>query len=275
MSWVYAFPLWLVCVVFIGGISLLACSGLFISRRRRGQREQIPHNDVAGPVLSTIGTVLAVVLSFIVVVVWQQYDQAGTYVEQEAGNIIDLYHESWVLPQPVRGEIQAALRQYVDLVVHKEWPLMRQGQSSDAARLEAVRVIMLVETFQPRTIAQQNAQADALHHAHAFSDFRRDRLFDNSDSVPLLVWAMMFLIAAITIAAIYLFTIVDFRIHFVMTTLLAVVIGAMFVIIAELDLPFRGENQIPPTALMHAYQIFAEGYVGPGTEGTANVTNPH
>jgi hypothetical protein len=258
MSWVYEVPLWLVCVIFIGGVSFLACSGLFVSRRRYSADFRISQNDVAGPVLTTIGTVLAVILSLMAAGVWQEYDQAAGYVEHEADNIADLYRESWVLPEPSRTKIQLGLQRYVDLVVHDEWPLMRHGKSSAAANRAAVRVIMLVERVQPRTIAQQNAQADALHHAHMFADFRRLRLFDNAQSLPPLVWAMMFLISAVTIVSVYFFSIADFRTHLIMTLSLAIVIGAMFVIIAELDLPFRGEIQIPPTAFVYAYNAFDE-----------------
>jgi hypothetical protein len=257
MSWVYGFPLWLVCVIFIGGLPLFACTGLFFSRKRYRGDVRLAQNDVAGPVLSTVGTVLAVILSFMAVVVWQEYDQAAGFVEQEADNIADLYRESWVLPEPSRTQIQIGLRRYVNLVVHNEWPLMRQGESSKAASRAAVRVIMLVERINPRTPAEQNAQADALHHAHTFADFRRLRLFENSQSVPPVVWAMMLLISAITIGTVYFFSIADFRTHLIMTLALAVVIGAMFVIIAELDLPFRGEVQIPPTAFVGAYDAFA------------------
>ncbi len=72
---------------------------------------------------------------------------------------------------------------------------------------------------------------------------------------------MMMLVAAITLASSYFFRVSNARAHMTMTLTLAVVIGATFIMIAELDLPFRGEMQIPPTAFAHAYRAFHDSPV--------------
>ena len=54
----------------------------FLQRRLRSEMLR-RHNDVAGYLFSAVGVLYAVVLGFVVVVVWQKYDGAVANVENE------------------------------------------------------------------------------------------------------------------------------------------------------------------------------------------------
>jgi hypothetical protein len=267
MTWVYTIPIWLVCILFIGGMSAFASAGLVISRSERVTKLRQASNDFAGPIMATLGTILAVMLSFIVAGVWQEYDQSALIVQTEADEISNLYHEVSVFPQPLRNQTHAAIERYVDLVVNREWPLMRNGGYSDEAHRAAMRVVSLIESYNPQTMGQQTSQADALGHAHAMMDARGNRLFQNQQTIPPLLWTMMIFIAVVTLGSSYFFYVPDARAHLVMTAAVGAVIGAIFVVIAELDLPFRGDLQIPATAFQHDYQTFADDPVPTPTPG--------
>jgi hypothetical protein len=257
MQWVYSVPAWLVSICFIGGCSALAAGGLLIVDKRRA-KHPADVNDVAGPVMATIGTILAVMLSFMVVTVWQEYDQAAAAVQTEVDAIDNLYDEVSAFPPALRFEIRSSLVDYTNTVVHQEWHLMRTGGSSPQAHRIAARIVALVESYDPTTPGLQNAQADALTHAHEFSNARGARLFENRQAVPPLLWLVMIFVAAMTLASVYFFTVASKRWHMVMTIAVGAVIGAIFVVIAELDLPFRGDLQIAPSAFAESYEVFAD-----------------
>ena len=84
MTWIYSLPAWLFMSAAVIGACALACGLLAFMRKRMTRNEQIAHNDVAGPILTTIGTVLAVMMSFMVVGVWQEYDNAAQTAQREA-----------------------------------------------------------------------------------------------------------------------------------------------------------------------------------------------
>jgi hypothetical protein len=259
VTWVYALPSWVVVIGIVGCLSACSAAGLLVFWRVAPDAD-VDHNDVAGPVISTIGVILAVMLSFMVVTVWQEYDQAAALVETEAGEIADLYHEAAVLPSQPRAAIRAGLQRYVSLLVNQEWPLMRSGGTSDLARAAITNVAGVVEAYQPRTPAAQNAQADALMHAHQILDARRNRIFANQQSVPGLLWAVMWFMAIVTIGSVYFFRVQSRVAHLLMTVALAAVVGAIFVMIAELDLPFRGDLQIRPDAYTQDVVVFRAGF---------------
>ncbi len=256
MLWIYAMPAWLFTVVCVAVVTSLSVAGLFFTRRRFPHSEQITHNDVAGPIVATLGTVLAVVLSFMVVTVWQEYDAAAQTVQTEVSAVSDLYHTASALPQPFKGRLQTELQRYVNAVVFDEWPLMRRGMISDVAHVEAFRVFHIVTSLKPQNTTQEALQADMISLSHAFNDARRQRLFDNHQAIPYILWFAMLFITAVTIASTYFFRVANLTAHVTMIAGLSAVIAIILVVIAEFDLPFRGDIQVPPSAYSHAYTAF-------------------
>ncbi len=86
------------------------------------------HNDVAGFLFSAVGVLYAVVLGFVVVVVWQKYDDAVSNVENEVDAVANLYHVVDAFPTTERNQIRAGLRAYAETVALVEWPAMNRDQ---------------------------------------------------------------------------------------------------------------------------------------------------
>ncbi len=262
MLWVYAVQPWWLFLIVIGGVCALSAAGLALFHRFVRQSEELTHNDVAGPIIGTVGTILAVILSFLLVTVWQQYDGAAATVEQEAGAVADLYHLAGSLPDPVRGQIQDDLHTYINAVVEDEWPAMKDGRNSPVARRAALQALAIVARYNPTAPAQQALQQDAIGLVHTIQDSRRDRLFDNAQGIPVFFWVSNLVLAAITIGFSYLFRVRSKAAHFVMTLSLAAVIAIIFVLIALFDYPFRGESQIPPTIFIDLQHQLGNGLTG-------------
>lgn len=237
-------------VVLCGG----SVAGLLIYRRFVPSRDDLTHNDVAGPIIATVGTILAVVLSFMLVTVWQEYDQAGATVQTEASALSDLYHTATFLPPAVDTQIRDAIQTYIGAVLHNEWPDMRNGNRSIATRRDSLAIRRVVSQYQPSTPTQQALQQVALGLIQKFADSRQARLFANQQGIPLILWFGNALLAAITIGFCYIFRVRSALMHVVMTALLAAVIAIMFALIAEFDYPFRGDIQIAPTPFVDLQQ---------------------
>ena len=252
-----AMPAWLAALLVIGAMSTFAGVGLAIVRRRfwSSQTDEISHNDVAGPIIGTIGTVLAVMLSFMVVTEWQEFDNAAAGVQTEASAIIDIYHISQNMPTRIFVPLQSALHGYVDRVVYDEWPKMRAGERSVAAHQELYRIIGILAAYDPHTPGQQELQRECLSLAQTLADARRQRLFNNAQSIPDLLWFTLVFVGIVTIVFCWFFRVRSLRVHTFMTVALAAVLGSMFVLIAEFDLPFRGDVHVTPAAFDHAHEV--------------------
>jgi len=245
--WVYALPPGVLCLTVLLVMCALAAGGLMLFWRLVPQSDELTHNDVAGPIIGTVGTILAVILSFMLVTVWQQYDGAAATVEQEASAVADLYHLATEFPQPLQHQLQQALGTYINAVVDDEWPAMRTGGRSPLARRAVIGAMRIVAHYQPGSSTQQTLQQTALALMETMQDARRNRLFANDQGVPIFFWLGNCLLAAITIGLCFLFRVRSRYAHFTMTLALTAVIGTVFVLIALFDYPFRGYTQIPPT----------------------------
>jgi hypothetical protein len=250
VTWVYLLPPWLLFVLALTVAITLSAGGLLLSRRARQRGEEVTHNDVAGPIIATVGTMLAVISSFLLVTVWQEYDGAAATVVQEESAVADLFRISPHFAKPTSTTLRVLMKRYVDDVVDREWPEMRDGRSSPLAQSAVLDTISLLSGYQPRTSAEATLQDHALNFATTIADSRRARLFANQQGIPIFFWVGNLLLAAITVAFCFLFKVRSLTAHLIMTSALATVIATIFVLIALFDYPFRGDSQIRPTVFL-------------------------
>ena len=246
-------PAWVFMCTAVIGSSALAALLLALARKRILRTNSITHNDVAGPILATIGTVLAVMMSFMVVGVWQEFDGSAQTVQTEASALADLHHLADAFPQPSRNHLKAKVDRYVTDVIAIEWPMMRSGNESFRVHDEAYQIEAAVTHIMPHNAAETNLQAAALEVTHRFLDARRERIHDNRQGIPLILWAVMMLIGCITVLFSFYFRVDRPFAQYLMVIVLTTVIAITFSLIAELDYPFRGDIAVSPAPFVHTY----------------------
>src|ERR1700757_283535 len=90
-------------------------------------------NEV-GNYLQTLGGIYAVLLAFVVYVVWGQFNEGRGYVDREAAALVDLHRTASGLPPASRDRIQKGLRDYVDAVLADEWQAMARRDEATIER---------------------------------------------------------------------------------------------------------------------------------------------
>lgn len=75
-------------------------------------------------------------------------------------------------------------------------------------------------------------------------DDRRHRLADNENGLPPILWAVLWVGGAITIGFGFLFGVEKGRVQLLMTGAVATLVAISFVVIAELDYPYRGDTGV-------------------------------
>lgn len=251
VTWIYGIPAWLFMSSSVIGATAIACGLLAFTRRHLSVNDQIRHNDVAGPILTIIGTVLAVMMSFMVVGVWQEYDNAAQTAQQEASALSDLHHLADAYPDPFRTRLQGMVDEYIDLVINREWPEMRNGGESRRAHDTAYALVDLLDMWRPHDPGYQSLQFRGEELASTFLDKRRDRILANRQGIPISLWATMLFTGAITIVFSFYFRVEQPRAHYIMIGAETAVITLIFTLIAELDYPFRGDIAVDPYSFIH------------------------
>ncbi len=114
-------------VIIVVGLSIL---GLVIFRRLVSNSRLESAHTVSGEVFfSLAGVLYAVLVAFVVVVVWEQFVDAEAAAQSEASAIADLLRDSQAFPASERPQLQQSLTAYAQDVVDDEFPRMRQGES--------------------------------------------------------------------------------------------------------------------------------------------------
>ena len=106
MQSLYTCPPFVMLIAAIVIVTAVACLGQAFVQRRVPREDFFQHNDVAGPMLAVVGTLYAVVLGFVTVVVWQQYDSTRARVSVESASVGDAWHSAVGLPAAVRNPLR-------------------------------------------------------------------------------------------------------------------------------------------------------------------------
>ena len=169
-------------------VALAAIGVHYVVQRCIGPRILAEQNNVAGFIYSAIAVTYAVVLGFVVVVVWEKYGDVQNHTDAEVAALFDLYHTAKAFPQPLRHQIRADLRGYVDDVITKEWPEMTKGTLALGAVSDVENIAQEIETFSPANMGQQDAHQIAMQELLRAFDARRERILATSGSVPPILW---------------------------------------------------------------------------------------
>ncbi len=242
---------------------VLACGGHILFRRIVPYKALVAHNDVAGFTIAVIGVIYAVLLAFVVIVVWQQYNDSDTRYGEEVASIADVYAYTRELPPREGVDMRLRIRRYVGLMIDDEWPLMLHGGFS----LRASKVIGSVQNEladkRPTDLRGALVQSQMLKSIREARDNRQHRLADNANSLPMVMWVALIAGAAVTVGFGYLFGVENFKAQLAMTGSVAVLIAFSFTILIELDFPFQRDSAIGPGRWQYLQRSFDLPGVGP------------
>src|SRR5262245_61240912 len=82
---------------WVGVVVALSLVGLTLTRLLVPRELLARTADPAGDYLQTLGTIYAVLQAFVVFVVWTQFNEARSFVEREANEIMDLFRTTQAL----------------------------------------------------------------------------------------------------------------------------------------------------------------------------------
>jgi hypothetical protein len=108
-----------------------AILGLSLVQRLVPSTLRREHNDVAGFIYGVVGVAYAVLLAFVVIVVWEEYERAKDTAETEANELTGVHFLADGFPDPERARVQELVRSYARVVVEGEWPMMDKGETSE------------------------------------------------------------------------------------------------------------------------------------------------
>ena len=251
----------LVMVVFVETLSLI---GLFLARRFLLPRFQYSEgiNDAVSGTVQAIGVFYGITVGLIAVGVWNTNSSAVDMVSQEASAVGGIYRDVAGMPSPWREELTAKLREYLEIVVQREWPEQRKGTIPSAGTTALNEFQVKLFAYEPTTAGQTALHSEALRAFNRLADSRRLRLNAVSSGLSGTMWGVIWVGAIISIGVAYLFKIEDAKMHAVLIALMGGFLAMVLFMISINDRPFYGVVSISPEPfqlLTDRIQSFAIG----------------
>lgn len=212
-------------------------------RRKEGrlEREDAPAVDYIN---LFIGTLYMVLLSLIVVVMWQNVSDVSGDVRAEASGLEALAQTAQRLPAAEGEPLLKAVHDYAATVLTTEWPPTAAVRDSANRNAPAARVLAEARAAVTRPVAAGalagTVEDQAIEEINTVADAREDRLAKSGDGIPTVLLIALALLSLITIAtplALGLRADVVAFAGFVVTTAL---VCLAFWFVVDLQSPFHG-----------------------------------
>jgi hypothetical protein len=235
---------------------LLSIAGMYLVRRRIPFARLKGNNEVAGFIYSMIGIVYAVLLGFIVIVVWEKYSDTENSIQEEAVHISILLRDAQPLPEATRRQLQERLLTYAKSVVEEEWKTMAKGQSSPTTTEAYDKIWESYYEIQPQSEREKIFYQESINGLGDLSHSRRFRMLSSRSGLPVALWVLLIGGGIIAVGFTYLFGIESARTQILMLASLAGLIGFILFLIISLDFPFSGDLRIEPKAIKNVIETW-------------------
>ncbi|MCW5824349.1 MAG: DUF4239 domain-containing protein [Cyanobacteria bacterium TGS_CYA1] len=241
---------------FVVITTVSAVVGMLYVRRKVGVSKLREYHEVAGYLLSIIGTLYAVLLGFVVVDTMQHVQDLRVLVEQEANGIANIYLCSKVFEEKDRDEIRNLSHNLVLAVVDDEWPAMQQGKFSPKAFQSAYVLWNRILSVEPKTELQKNAQAQIISEMCRTAESRRTRLISAKMGVQPILWVVLIIGGLFTVLFTYFFGVESVKAQIIMTTLVALTLALNMLLVFIFGSPFTGDMAVRPDAFKLNLKIY-------------------
>lgn len=231
-----------------------------VGDRLRPQAWRHSDEHAAGSLVrDLISTFFLAVVAFVVVICWQQYDNAHSHTVTEANALTNTYWAARGLPDPERGKVEHLVRDYTSRVVDQEWQVMdREHRLSRPAQdtLDTLRDTVAAVHSEDPTVSDR--RASALTSLDQVAEARHDRAIDAEYGMPGFLYAALWFGTILLLISPVLTGIRVTKRSVAMIALLGVLVGSATFQIYQLDHPFSGGDVVGKDAFRLALSDFQQ-----------------
>ena len=241
-------------LIFIILPVLVAFAGVWSTRKIFTHDLLKRHAEITAPIHAAISVVYAVLLAFVILSVWEQYNMAEDAVEKEANQIEALDRDIETFSEPAKSEIRAALQAYTLSIIEVEWNLMTTGKMEGHRNDRYEEIWDKLQSFDPKDERERIWLNTVYQQLNKLNEARSIRLLYAERSVQPQIWILLILCGLITILFSCFLSAEHKGLHYTLVSSLGVVIGVILLMIAEIDFPYQGLVCVDHEPYRHALE---------------------
>lgn len=242
--WLYEVSPPVAALIVMAFVEAVALIGLIVVRRHLIPRIHYHDgaNDAVSGTVQAIGVFYGITVGLIAVGVWNTNSNSSELVSREAASVSALYRDVGGYPSPLREELRKGLRDYTIFIIEKAWPAQKKGkgQAIDEGTFILDDFQHKLHSFQPANNSQLAIHTETLRAYNSFLENRRLRVDAVSSGLSMIMWAVIWVGAIISIGIAYFFNIPDLRLHAILVALMGGFLAMVLFMIIVNDKPFYG-----------------------------------
>lgn len=244
--------------LFIALVAALSIAAMLRVRRRAPEGSYFTDGDRASGVFGVMATGFSVMLGFIIFLAFSSYDAARAGATAEATIVAQQIETAQFLPDPTREELSGQLVCYGRSVAGEEWDRLEDGSLGDTINPWGAAMFRTLVGFAPGSDSEQSAYDRWMDQTSARQEARNDRIHGVSGVVPIPLWVVLYLIAAVIFA--YMLFFADPAESAVTQGMLmggvSVVVTSLLLLLVFLDSPFNtGAGGLQPDAMERTLRL--------------------
>lgn len=218
------------------------------------------NTDLISSVYQVMGTVYAILLTFTLWGVWQNFTDAKASVQNEVYALLDLVHIWESESHKINNQLRQAALDYCLQVIEQEWPLLKNYNTSMINLRESTHSLTLnvthaVQSIMPISTRDNILFNQALSLLTRWLDARRTRILIARGDSANAIWPLLFTGALVLFTINGLFVAKTIAIWSSLLFGVSLVIGVTFYLIFSLDCPFAGKLSIDSEPFIFAIEL--------------------
>jgi hypothetical protein len=187
-----------------------------------------------------IGNIYAVMLAFVIFVIWGQFTDVENFIMREASSLRDLLRFCEYLgPEAGRG-VRRAVEDYVRRALKSEWDALGQRRRDKQAEEAFAQLISTVVDIVPSTPSQEAMHARLIEMARRTSEHRDDRISKSLTQIPPTLIRLVDTMACALLLLVFLYPFRHWGAGLACFALLALVLFLANMVMRDTDNPFKG-----------------------------------
>jgi hypothetical protein len=245
-------------VLILTALLVPALIGTLLVRRFVSSSFRQESREHADPVWAIAGGAFGLLLGFMVVLLWEDLQEAQAAVQAEASDLVNLYELSFGLPASADPDgLRARIVAYVQSLVDEEWVAMGRHEWSAQSQRIIDQVWRSYVQLEPTIGDDSITYAESITRLQEIQEARDRRINAAENRVPAALWAVL-LGGTALIVAMACFTGSDDRnAHLFTVTALVVSLAAVLFLIRIFNDPFQGTVRADPEPMERALIHFA------------------
>ena len=261
-DWLLNLPIpWMALVIFSAIYLLAAAIYLTVIRLAVDGRAARAFKALSPGMLPPLGIIFGLLVGFVAVQVWNDFDHAKSAVTNEASALRAIVLLAEHLPDEQQSRLRALVNSHIEEAVQQEWPAMAEQRATlETLHQALVQCLQVTLNLKPADESQAIAQREIVDFLGKAAEARRQRIVISQSSVSTVKWAAILLMGLCALIAIAMVHSDNRLTCAIALTLFATGIAMSVLMIATYTRPFTGDISVGPDLLQQV--ITSEPAIG-------------